>query len=122
MFDDCNLVPTLAVSSRDIWWAKFCWGSWDGIIQMNPGPSYNGTGQPCSLGWRLRDLKTGPLKFGKKRMGAMTFVEDGTFLGSLYEMPGTGTVEVEGTRLAGPNLEDDLQYEWDEFVSQTYAR
>jgi hypothetical protein len=110
-FNDYNLVLTLAVGSRNFRWAKFCWGPWDGIIQMNPGPSYNSTGQPCSLGWCLRDLETGQLKFVKKCMGEMTFFEDGTFLGSLYEMPGTGTVEVEGTRLAGPNLEDDFQYE-----------
>lgn len=71
MFDDYNLVLTLAVSSRNIWWAKFCWGPWDSIIQINPGPSYTGTGQPCSLGWRLRDLETDQLKFGKKCMGEM---------------------------------------------------
>jgi hypothetical protein len=123
IFNEYNLDLTLAVNpSRSTWWATFRWGAWDGIIQLNPGPSSYPLGQPCSLGWRMRDLETGQLKFGKRCTGAMTFFENQTFVGWLGEVPGVGTVEFEGTRLAGPSLEDDLQGEWDAFVSEAYGR
>jgi hypothetical protein len=110
MFEDYDHDLTLAISpSRDVWWATFRWGAWDGIIQMRPGPTYHELGQPCSLGWRLRNLETGQLKFGKRCTGVMTFNNDQTFTGALYEVPGAGTVEFEGTRMVGESLEDDLQ-------------
>jgi hypothetical protein len=123
MFNEYNLDLTLAFDAyRDTWWASFRWGAWDGIMKMDPGPTYTGTNQPWSLGWRLRDLQTGQLKFGKKCTGVMTFFEDGTLVGELNEVPGAGTVEFAGRRLVGPSLEDDLQNEWDGFVSEAYRR
>jgi hypothetical protein len=90
---------------------------------MNPGPSdSNILGRPCSLGWRLRDLSTGNLTFGRKCTGNMTFFGDGTLQGYLFEVPGVGTVEFDGRRTEGGNLEVDLQHEWDAFVAEAYRR
>ncbi|KAB2100370.1 hypothetical protein AG0111_0g11512 [Alternaria gaisen] len=124
VFDDYNLDLTLACdSSRGLWWATFHWGAWDGIIQMNPGPSdSNSLGLPCSLGWRLRDLNTGKLTFGRKCTGMMTFFRDGMVNGCLYEVPGVGDLVFEGTRMVGGNLQDDLKEEWDGFVTEAYRR
>ncbi|CAN9417913.1 unnamed protein product [Alternaria alternata] len=124
VFNDYNLDLTLARDpSRGLWWATFRWGAWDGIIQMNPGPSdSNSLGLPCSLGWRLRDLNTGKLTFGRKCTGTMTFFRDGMVDGCLYEVPGVGDLIFEGTRMAGGNLEDDLKEEWDGFVTEAYRR
>jgi hypothetical protein len=123
IFNSFDLDLTLAVDTpRSTWWATFRWGAWVGIIKMNPGPTYDALNKPCSLGWRLRDLETGQLRFGKKCMGTMTFFEDQTFTGELYDVPDAGTVEFEGRRLAGPRVEDDLQDEWDGFVSEAYGR
>ena len=124
VFNDYNLDLTLARDpSRGLWWATFRWGAWDGIIQMNPGPSdSNSLGLPCSLGWRLRDLNTGKLTFGRKCTGTMTFFRDGMVDGCLYEVPGVGDLAFEGTRMTGGNLEDDLKEEWDGFVTEAYRR
>jgi hypothetical protein len=123
LFGTYDLDLALATNlCRTTWWATFRWGAWDGIIQLNPGPSYTPLGQPCPLGWHMRNLETGQLKFGKRCTGAMTFFEAQTFVGWLGEVPGAGTVEFEGTRLAGQGLEDDLQEEWDLFVEEAYGR
>ncbi|KAI4918480.1 hypothetical protein J4E90_002864 [Alternaria incomplexa] len=124
IFNDYNFDLTLARDpSRGIWWATFRWGAWDGIIQMNPGPGDSDSlGQPCSLGWRLRDLETGQLTFGRKCTGYMTFSGDGSMEGCLYEVPGVGSLEFEGMRVSGGSLEDDLKGEWDGFVVEAYRR
>jgi hypothetical protein len=124
IFDDYNLDLTLARDpSRGMWWAAFRWGAWDGIMQMKPGPrNFDSLGQPCSLGWRLRDLETGQLTFGRKCTGTMTFSGDGSMEGCLYEVPGVGSLEFEGMRVSGENLEDDLKEEWDGFVAEAYRR
>jgi hypothetical protein len=124
VFNEYDLDLTLSLdSSRGIWWATFRWGGWDGIIQMNPGLSNSNTlGQPCSLGWRLRDLETRKLTFGRKCTGSMTFFGDGTFHGCLFEVPGMSTVEFDGRRVKGGSPEDDLQHEWDTFVAEAYRR
>jgi len=124
IFNDYNLDLTLARDpSRGIWWATFRWGAWDGIIQMNPGPGDSDSlGQPCSLGWRLRDLETGQLTFGRKCTGYMTFSGDGSMYGCLYEVPGVGSLTFEGMRVSGGSLEDDLKGEWDGFVAEAYRR
>jgi len=90
---------------------------------MNPGPGDSDSlGQPCSLGWRLRDLETGQLTFGRKCTGYMTFSGDGSMEGCLYEVPGVGSLEFEGMRVSGGSLEDDLKGEWDGFVVEAYRR
>ncbi|KAL1793559.1 hypothetical protein ACET3X_008541 [Alternaria dauci] len=124
IFNDHNLDLTLSRDpSHGLWWATFRWGAWDGIIQMNPGPSDSDSlGVPCSLGWRLRDFETGKLTFGRKCTGTMTFFKDGMVDGCLYEVPGVGDVVFEGSRMAGGNLEDDLKEEWDGFVAEAYRR
>lgn len=114
MFGDYDINLTLSRnSSRGCWWATFRWGAWDGIILMKPGPDAD---QPTSFGWRLRDLEIGQLKSGKKCTGQMTCFSNQTLRGEQYEIPGVGTIEFEGTA-----LEDDLQHEWDAFVSEAYG-
>jgi hypothetical protein len=120
MFGDYDLNLTLARDTpRDCWWATFRWGAWDGIMQMNPGPILD---EPASLGWRMRDLETGQLRFGKKCTGQITCYSDQIMGGELYEVPGVGTVEFQGRRMPGEALGDDLQHEWDAFVSEAYRR
>jgi hypothetical protein len=123
VFREYDLDLSLAFdASHDTWWATFRWGAWDGIMKMTPGPTYIGLNQPCTLGWRLRDLETNQLRFGKRCTGVMTIFEDGTLTGHLFEMPDVGTVNFDGRRQLGPSLEDDLQHEWDGFVSEAYGR
>ncbi|KAF1947061.1 hypothetical protein EJ02DRAFT_365939 [Clathrospora elynae] len=122
MFGNVKMDLTLSLdSARGIWWATFCWGVWDGIIQMNPDPT-GSIGQPCALGWRLRDLETGKLTFGRKCTGSMTFFKEQYFRGCLFEVPGVGAVEFNGQRVLGAGLEDDLQHDWDAFVTEAYRR
>ncbi len=90
---------------------------------MDPGPSDpDSLGRPCSLGWRLRDLETGQLTFGRKCTGTMTFSGYGIVEGCLYEVPGVGSLVFEGMRVEGESLEDDLKGEWDAFVAEAYRR
>jgi len=120
IFGDYNLELTLAANpARNTWWATFRWGAWDVIIQMSPGPD---VGSQCTLGWRLRDLETGQLTFGKRCTGAMTFFDDQSFTGALFGVPGVGTVEFDGSRLPGESLEDDLRHEWDAVAAEAYGR
>lgn len=121
MFYEYDFDLTLAQDpSRNAWWATFRCGAWDGIMQMRLGPT--GLNQQCSLGWRLRDLETGQLRFGKSCTGDIMFFENQTLTGSLYGVPGVGRVDFAGTRLSGPSVQDDLQHEWDAFVSEAYGR
>ncbi|KAH6496246.1 hypothetical protein HBI55_098650 [Parastagonospora nodorum] len=123
MFGDYNLELTLAENpARNAWWATFRWGAWDVIIQMSPGPDQIGVGNQCTLGWRLRDLETGQFTFGKRCTGSMTFFDNQTFIGALFGVPGVGTVEFDGNRLAGRSLEDDLRHEWDAIAAEAYGR
>ncbi|RAR14360.1 hypothetical protein DDE83_002310 [Stemphylium lycopersici] len=125
LFQDYDLTLTLSRSPyQSIWWATFRWGAWDGLIQMNPGPTDTNTlGEPCSLGWRLRDLETGQLTFGRKCTGSITFWEDGQVYGWLGEMPGVGKLDFMGNRVSGSGpLEADLKAEWDLFVEEAYRR
>lgn len=122
MTDDLDL--TLALdSARGIWWATFRWGTWDALLQMNPGPRDMHTlGRPCTLGWRLRDLHTGALEFGRGCMGEMVFFADRTFTARLFGWPEVGVMEFEGVRMEGEVLEDDLRDEWEGFVKEAYGR
>jgi hypothetical protein len=94
------------------------------MMQLNPGPSYVEWGEPCVLGWRMRDLETGALTFGKRCTGEMSFFEYGRMSGWLGEVVGVGMVEFEGWRMEGheEGLKDDLRREWDEFVREAYGR
>lgn len=93
---------------------------------MNPGPSYETLDQSCSLGWRLRDLETGELKFGRRCTGEMTFFRDQTIRGMLCEVPRVGTVEFWGPRLVGEGVGwrdgDEFQEEWEGFINEAYGR
>lgn len=123
LFEDYHLTLSLALdSSRGTWWATFRWGPRDFILQMSPGPSTHALGRPCSFNWRLRNLDTGKLTFERKCKGEMTFFEDQSFRACLYEVPGEGPVEFDGRRMPGPNVEDDLQDEWDGIVKEAYRR
>jgi hypothetical protein len=123
MFGDYNLELTLAENpARNAWKAAFRWGAWDVIIQMSHGPDQIGAGNQCTLGWRLRDLETGQFTFGKRCTGSMTFFDNQTFTGVLFGVPGVGTVEFDGNRLAGRSLEDDLRHEWDAIAADAYGR
>jgi len=106
MINDYDFNLTLAKNSaRGCLWATFRWGAWDGIIQIKPGPELN---EPVSFGWRLRDLDTGKLTFGKRCTGLITCFSDQTLWGELHDIPGAGAVVFEGRRLTGESLEDDL--------------
>lgn len=114
---------------RDVWWASFTWGAWAGIIHMNPGPSFDTLGQPSTLGWRLRDEDTGELRFGKNCTGDMTFYNDQTIRGYLYNVPSVGTLEFWGPRLEERGRGDrswksgdEFQEKWDAFVREAYGR
>ncbi|KAI8940855.1 hypothetical protein NX059_002116 [Plenodomus lindquistii] len=119
-----NLDLSLALDTfRHIWWATFRWGTWDAIVQMNPGPTSTSMfGQSHTLGWRLRDLHTGALEFGRRCTGDIVFLRDGSFRARLIGWPEVGVVEFEGRREEGPVLEDDLRGEWEEFVKEAYGR
>ncbi|KAF3042083.1 hypothetical protein E8E11_008255 [Didymella keratinophila] len=41
-----------------IWWAKFNWAMLDGIIKMDPGPTYETATNFHTLGWRIRNVDT----------------------------------------------------------------
>lgn len=86
---------------RSIWWITLTYDSFDFLIQMDPGPSYEPLGVPCTLGWRVRDGDTGRLYFGKGCTGEMTFYEDQTLSGVLKGVPRVGTVEIWSKEGAG---------------------
>ncbi|KAF2865022.1 hypothetical protein BDV95DRAFT_264280 [Massariosphaeria phaeospora] len=121
-----RLTLTLVLNpSTSIWWARYTWGAWDMILQLNPGPSGTPLGQPCTLGWRLRDLDTGELRFGKRCTGTATFYRDQSVEVALAGMPGMSAgakLEFGGRRMAGGNEEGDMQGEWEEFVREAYGR
>jgi hypothetical protein len=120
MFNDYDLTLTLAKdSARGCWWATFRWGAWDGIIQINTDLVLD---RSVPFAWRLRDLETGKLTFGKRCTGQITCFSDKTMWGELQDIPEVGTVAFEGRRVAGQALEDDFQHEWDGFVAQAYGR
>tara|TARA_R110002003_G_scaffold505_3_gene20132 strand:+ start:2166 stop:2924 length:759 start_codon:yes stop_codon:yes gene_type:complete len=125
LFFPSDLTLTLSKDpARSVWWATCRWGAWDMIMQLNPGPSSVALGEPCALGWRMRDLETGALTFGKRCTGEMSFSADGRMSGWLGEVVGVGVVEFEGWRMEGceEGLEDDLRGEWDGFVREAYGR
>lgn len=108
---------------RGVWWAKFEWGSWSGIIQLNPGPTFETIDETHSLGWRIKDLDTGEMRFGRKCTGEMKFNgHERTLEGRLFEVPHVGTVEFRGRRIPGPRRVRGLQDEWDAFVREAYGR
>ncbi|KAF2114968.1 hypothetical protein BDV96DRAFT_612972 [Lophiotrema nucula] len=125
---DCSdlQLSLLKDDDRGVWWASFSWAAWDCLIQMNPGPSYTPLGEPCSLGWRLKDNETGELRFGRNCTGDMTFFNNQSFHGLLYKVPFVGTVEFWGVRVFGIGEVgkggDDFQWEWDAFVKEAYGR
>ncbi|KAH7087847.1 hypothetical protein FB567DRAFT_569751 [Paraphoma chrysanthemicola] len=108
--------------SRSVWWASTSMGSWDFLIQLNPGPTHTVLGEPCTLGWRMRDMDTGELKFGKGCMGEMVFGGNGKMSACLWDVPGVGEVELEGWREDGDAVEGDWREEWDGFVREAYGR
>ncbi|KAJ4363336.1 hypothetical protein N0V95_001109 [Ascochyta clinopodiicola] len=106
-----------------IWWASFHWPPFNGLMKIDPGPTYNTVTSTHSLGWRIRNEETGGLSFGKGRTGEIKF--DGlerTLEGALYGVPGVEIVEFEGRRMAGPRRVGGLKGEWDWFVEEAYGR
>ncbi|KAH7074878.1 hypothetical protein BKA63DRAFT_553769 [Paraphoma chrysanthemicola] len=108
--------------SRSVWWASTSMGAWDFLMQLNPGPTYTALREPCTLGWRMRDLDTGELKFGKGCTGEMVFSGGGRMSACLWEVPGVGEVDFEGWREDGDAVEGDWREEWDGFVREAYGR
>ncbi|KAF2653748.1 hypothetical protein K491DRAFT_680303 [Lophiostoma macrostomum CBS 122681] len=112
-------------ASRDVWWVTFTFAAWHCVILMDPGPSFETLGEPCTLGWRLRDLENGELKFGKRCTGEMTCFRDETIRGSLFNVPGAGMIEFWGPRMKTKGVlrsADGLKAEWDDFVDEAYGR
>ncbi|KAL1608666.1 hypothetical protein SLS59_001856 [Nothophoma quercina] len=108
-----------------IWWASFQWAMFDGIIKMDPGPTYDSVtkGHACCLGWRINYADTGALKFGRGCTGEIVF--DGrkrTLRGTLYNVPGVGEVHFEGQRMPGPRRVGSLERDWDGFIQEAYGR
>jgi hypothetical protein len=109
--------------NRGVWWATFRWDAWVGIFQIEPSTDLYILSQPCELGWRMRDLETGQLTFGRNCTGDIEFSAGQTLSGELYGMPiSGGMVEFSGRRLPGAGVQDDLQHEWDGFVKGAYGR
>ncbi|KAF2128457.1 hypothetical protein P153DRAFT_367594 [Dothidotthia symphoricarpi CBS 119687] len=123
-FDPNSFRLTLITDEqRGIWWAKFVWGSLSGIIQLNPGPTYDTLDESHSLGWRIKDLNNGEMRFGKNCTGKMKFFgHERALEGCLFEVPHIGTVEFWGERIPGPRRVKGLQDEWDAFVREAYGR
>jgi hypothetical protein len=122
--DDSLHLSLLRDEPRGVWWASFSWFAWDCIIQMNPGPSYQTLGQPCTLGWRLRDHETGRMHFGRGKTGTVVFHADQMIDGTLVNVPFLGAVEFWGRRIPGPRFVgrtgNGFQFEWDGFVNAAY--
>ena len=111
--------------ARDVWWATFTFATWHCLILMDPGPSYETLDERCTLGWRMRDLENGELRFGKRCTGEMTFFRDQTIRGYLFNVPGAGTIEFWGPRMKSKGVlrsADGLKAEWDDFVNEAYGR
>jgi hypothetical protein len=92
---------------------------------MNPGPTPDRLGHPCTLGWRTRDLETGDLRFGKACTGEMTFYGDYEGInvsGALYGLPRLGDVQIWGERMGGGRQVGNFQEEWDDFPREAYGR
>lgn len=114
---------TLFTEATGIWWASFQWACFDGVIKIDPGPTYETIEQPHSLGWRIRNTETGTLTFGRDCTGDIHFEGDNRALaGTLYGVPGIGRVDFVGKRLAGPRRTGGLKNEWDWFVGEAYGR
>lgn len=105
-----------------ICWAKFHWALLDGIIKMDPGPTYDTATHFHTLGWRIRNEETGKLTFGRNCTGKIRFHEaTGTLEGYLYDVPGAGRIDFQGNRIPGPRRVGDLSMEWDHFVKEAYG-
>jgi hypothetical protein len=108
------------------WWATLTIHPLSILICMNPGPTDATTlGQPCTLGWRTRDLETGDLRFGKACTGKMTFYDayDGVSVsGELYGLSRLGDVQIWGQREEGGSEVGDFQEEWGGFPREAYGR
>jgi hypothetical protein len=110
---------------REVWWATFTFATWHCVILMDPGPTYETLGERCTLGWRMRDLENGELRFGKRCTGEMTFFRDQTIRSYLFNVPGAGTIEFWGPRMKSKGVlrsTDGLKAEWDDFVNEAYGR
>ncbi|KAF2750440.1 hypothetical protein M011DRAFT_474878 [Sporormia fimetaria CBS 119925] len=109
---------------RGVWWSRFFWYSWECVIQMNPGPTFSTLGQPCTLGWRLRDTRSGQMWFGRGKTGEMVFDHDYTIRGTLFNVPFVDTLEFWGRRIPGPKYVgrsgSGFQFEWDGFANAAY--
>ena len=104
------------------WWAKFNWAMLDGIIKMDPGPTYETATNFHTLGWRIRNVDTGKLTFGRNCTGKISFDEETrTLEGYLYDVPEAGRIDFQGDRVLGPRRVGDLSREWDRFVEQAYG-
>ena len=93
--------------NRGVWWATLRWGTWDGIMRILPSSDFNLFGS-CELSWRMRDLESGQLAFGRNCTGDIEFFSNQTLRGYLFNVPEAGAVDFEGTRMPGPSVQNDL--------------
>ncbi|KZM21845.1 uncharacterized protein EKO05_0003132 [Ascochyta rabiei] len=106
-----------------IWWASFHWSPLNGVMKIDPGPTYDTIADTHSLGWRIRNEETGGLSFGRDCTGDIRFDgQERTLMGALYGVPGVGLLEFEGRRIASPRRVGGLKQEWDWFVEEAYGR
>ena len=92
-------------------------------MKMDPGPTYETIDNMHTLGWRIRNTETGALTFGRNCTGKVCF--DGknrTLKGLLYDVPGVGSIDFEGKRIAGPRRFGGLKRECDWYVEEAYER
>lgn len=107
-----------------MWWATFHWAHLDGIMKIDPGPTYETINDVHALDWRVENTETGQLTFGRGCHGQIWFDGDERMLaGKLFDLPGTeGDMDFEGLRLPGPRRIGGLKERWNWFVKAAYGR
>lgn len=108
---------------RGVWWAKFFFGPWEAIIQINPGPMTAEDvhlGRSFSFSWQVRDVQQGSFEAGLRCTGDMKANWQEISI-RMFGVPGVGLLQFEGVRLENLPIYGDLQQEWDNFSAYPHV-